>query len=107
MNGKTKYGVYNDINLSTYNLKFNFGIYEYNIYFSSKFYKNKFKNNYEQYVENEYLKIKNRYNINEKMADIEELKKILIFDLYSRIEKRGIKIYYKKAGDEKWQEVIK
>lgn len=79
---KTVNGVYLDINESDY-------IYELDgvaYYFSSEFNKNRFKDKVIDYVNNETMKLKNKYKVNCNFD--------LFFQLsfYKRIEKRGYKV---------------
>ena len=79
---KTVNGVYLDINESDY-------IYELDgvaYYFSSEFNKNRFKDKVIDYVNNETMKLKNKYKVNCNFD--------LFFQLsfYKKIEKRGYKV---------------
>lgn len=79
---KTKRGIYLDLSESDY-------IYELDgiaYYFSSEFNKNRFKDRVLDYVNNEILKLKNRYKINCNFD--------LYFQLsfYKKIEKRGFRV---------------
>lgn len=68
-------------------------IYEflgYLFYFSSEFYLNKFKNNVLNYIEEEKIKLFNKYKIKNSF-DL-----FLSFALYNKIEKRGFYIVHKK-----------
>lgn len=56
-------------------------------YFSSKFYLQKFKNNVDNFVITESLKMKNKYQINSN------LELYFAFSYYKKIEKRGFYIY--------------
>lgn len=74
--------IYYNINESDYtidykNLKF---------YFSSKYYRDKFRNRYKSFIQEENYKLQSRFNIN---LDFREM---LLFYLYQRIEKRGFKV---------------
>lgn len=79
---KTKRGIYLDLSESDY-------IYELDgiaYYFSSEFNKNRFKDRVLDYVNNEMLKLKNRFKVNCNFD--------LYFQLafYKKIEKRGFKV---------------
>lgn len=76
---KTKNGIELNLEESEYFIQIN----EFIFYFSSKFYLNKFKENYYIYSNFEEKKIENKYKI--KI----DLFYYLIFSLYKRIEKRG------------------
>lgn len=56
-------------------------------YFSSEFYKKKFVDNIQNYIENETFKLQIRYNIN---IDFDVL---FMISLYKKIEKRGFRVY--------------
>ena len=77
--------VYNDINESTYNFSYD----NMTFYFSSKFYKEKFENEYINYLkeETDKLRIKFKCNI---VADY-----MILLLLYKKIEKRGFRVIYK------------
>lgn len=67
-------------------------IYKYNeikFYFSSEFYKNKFKEEVKNYIQMETAKIINKYKIEIDLTDF------LTISLYKKIEKRGFLIEYK------------
>lgn len=78
----TNRGIYNDLNESTYSYK----AYGLIFYFSSEFYKKKFKLNLVEFVEKESKKLQGYYRVKN------------IFDsyfaiaLYKRIEKRGFRV---------------
>lgn len=88
---KTKNGIYNDLNESTYKMEL-LGV---TFYFSSEFYLNKFKNNVMQFINQEKEKLFTRYSVNLFMDGIN-----LFFAIsyYRKIEKRGIRII-DKAGN--------
>ena len=77
--------IYNDIDESIYNIE----IGDMKFYFSSQFYLEKFKNEYETYLkeETDKLRIKFKCNIN---AD-----NMILILLYKKIEKRGFRVEYK------------
>lgn len=79
--------IYNDINESTYNFSYD----NMTFYFSSKFYKEKFENEYISYLkeETDKLRIKFKCNI---VAD-----EMILLLLYKKIEKRGFRVEYKKT----------
>lgn len=56
-------------------------------YFSSEFYKKKYADNIQNYIENETFKLQVKYNININF-DI-----LFMISLYKKIEKRGFRIY--------------
>ena len=56
--------------------------------FSSKFYLDKFKSEYINYVKNETLKLKSKYNC---VLYVDEM---LMLNLYKKIEKRGFYVLY-------------
>ena len=56
-------------------------------YFSSQFYLDKFKNNVENYIEQESLKLKNKYKINSNFEVY------LALSYYKRIEQRGFFVF--------------
>lgn len=76
---KTKNGIELNLKESEYFIQ----VDDYIFYFSSKFYMNKFKDNYYIYSNFEEQKIKNKYKITINLFYY------LIFSLYKRIEKRG------------------
>lgn len=59
---------------------------EFTFYFSSRLYLEKFKNNVDEYVENESRKINAKYNVNV------DLNNYFMVAFYSKIEKRGFLI---------------
>lgn len=79
---KTVNGVYLDINESDYIFELDGIAY----YFSSEFNKNRFKDKVIDYVNNETMKLKNKYKVNCNFD--------LFFQLsfYKKIEKRGYKV---------------
>ena len=56
-------------------------------YFSSEFYKKKYADNIQNYIENETFKLQVKYNVNINF-DI-----LFMITLYKKIEKRGFRIY--------------
>lgn len=78
----TKGGIYLDIDKSRYKVE-RFGVI---FYFSSKFYKEKFKKNVDNYVLNETLKLQNKYDLNISFG------KFFAISFYKKVEKRGFKI---------------
>ncbi len=74
-----------DLSKSTYTSKFG----NYVFYFSSLFYKTKFDDTIEHYVEYEKLKLRGKYNVSFDKIGIED---ILAIALYKKIEKRGFRI---------------
>lgn len=85
---KTARGIYYNLEESPYITKFK----NFKFYFSSQFYRNKFETLIYEYIQNETIKFKNKYNVN---IDIEE---ILSFNLYRKIEKRGCYCLYIPNG---------
>lgn len=79
---KTKNGVELNLKESEYNIK----IFNWNFYFSSALYLNKFKEQVFQFVEMESLKFNNKYKVKF------DLKLYFAIVLYKRIEKRGFYI---------------
>ena len=80
---KTENGVYLDLTESDYKVK-KLGL---TFYFSSKFYMKKFENDVEFYINNESLKIFNKYKVTNNF------KQFLAIAFYKRVEKRGFRIY--------------
>ena len=64
-------------------------------YFSSSFYKNKFENEYKEYIRSETLKLNVRYKM---IVDADEM---LLLSFYKMVEKRGFKVKYKGNEIEK------
>lgn len=91
---KTARGVYLNIEESTYFLV----IDDFKLYFSSLFYLNKYKEVIEEYIRHKNAVLSNICN-----AKI-EARKLLILELYKKIEKRGFLVYYKyeKLNDNKF-----
>ena len=91
--------VYQDINESPYYVE----IDDFTFYFSSDFYRKKFKNSVYSYVKEEEFKLRNRYHIlNINFFNL--LKEVLMISLYKKIEKRGFRVYkedliYIESGD--------
>lgn len=75
--------VYNIIEESPFYLD----IENYRFYFSSEFNRVRFENKYKEYIKEENNKINHRYNFNVNLSIP------LLFSLYSRIEKRGFRVY--------------
>ena len=85
-------------NIVTYELEdspFFLRIDNFMFYFSSSFYKNKFENEYKDYIRNETLKL----NVKYKMLVYAD--EVLLLTLYKLIEKRGFKVKYKGVEIEK------
>ena len=68
---------------------FSLSIGDFKFYFSSLFYKDKFRKGYKDFIKCENLKLNVRYN-----GDI-ELNDMLLISLYKKIEKRGFRVFYK------------
>lgn len=81
---RTRRNIYYNLEESPFITKFK----DFRFYFSSQFYQNKFENSLTLYINEESEKFKKKYNIN---IDLEEL---LSFNLYRKIEKRGIYCIY-------------
>ena len=79
---KTSRGIYININESDYKLQ----VGDFEFYFSSTFYLEKFKQNYKNYIKNENAKINIKYHINIDLTNA------LLFSYYKIIEKRGFKV---------------
>ena len=79
----TAKGICLNLNESEYYFKYKGLIF----YFSSEFYKKKFVDNIQNYIENETFKLQVRYNIN---IDFDVL---FMISLYKKIEKRGFRVY--------------
>lgn len=84
----------NGIELNIKESKFNFTVNEIKFYFSSELYMNKFKNEYQTFIDMETIKLKNKYKVNIK-ADV-----MLMISFYKRIEKRGFYIMNLKTMTE-------
>lgn len=80
---KTAKGICLNLNESEYCFKYKWLIF----YFSSEFYKKKFADNIQNYIENETFKLQVKYNTNINF-DI-----LFMISLYRKIEKRGFRIY--------------
>ena len=81
---KTKRGIYNDLDES----KYIYSLGSLTFYFSSKFYMEKFKNEYKEYVKSEKIKIQLKYKCTLNGDEM------ILLNLYKSIEKRGFKVYY-------------
>ena len=77
--------IYWNLEESPYKLSLN----NFKFIFSSRFYLNKFNNEFKSYILNEKMRLKNRYRINFICDDM------LLIRLYKHIEKRGNRIFYK------------
>ena len=75
--------IYYDLRDSDYIHK----IYNISLYFSSKFYLEKYKKEANNYIEKENLKLRIRYNCNINVQ------RMLAISLYKKIEKRGFLAY--------------
>ena len=75
--------VYNDLNKSPFKVDYD----GFELYFSSAFHRNKFKNNVDDYIKEETLKFKNRYKVNITMFDI------FVIAYYKKCENRGFRVY--------------
>lgn len=83
--------VYYELDDSPFFLRLN----NFMFYFSSKFYKDKFTDEYEEYIRNETLKLNLRYKM------IVYADEMLLLSLYKKIEKRGFKVKYNGVDLEK------
>lgn len=66
-------------------------VFEYDnmlFYFSSLLYLKKFQKLHNEYLKNETLKLKNKYNC------VIVCDEMILLNLYKKIEKRGFKVYY-------------
>lgn len=79
---KTKNGIELNLSVSDYKSIYN----DYVFYFSSLFYKRKFDENLEEYIEMESQKLINKYKINL------DIRLYLAISFYKKIEKRGFLI---------------
>lgn len=70
-------------------------INDFMFYFTSKFYMEKFKNEYVSYIRSETLKLNIKYKM---IVDADEM---LLLSFYKQIEKRGFKVKYKGVDIEK------
>lgn len=87
---KTRGGVYIDLKESEYKLQ----VANYTFVFSSKIYCEKFKNGYNQFIEQENLKFNSKYGINCNLFVY------LLFAYYKKIEKRGFLVYDEQLNKE-------
>lgn len=78
----TKRGIELNINES----KYIFVVDNLMLYFSSNFNKERFISNYNSYIDEETIKLENRYKINI------DIKNLLVISFYKKIEKRGFYI---------------
>lgn len=87
---KTKYGIFLNLDESTYSYEKN----KITFYFSSKLYLNKFKKTYKNYIQMEIAKLNIKYNLNIEDYPIlyNNISNFLLRALYKKIEKRGYKI---------------
>lgn len=77
--------IYYDINKSPYVYK---TVY-FDFYFSSQFYLNKFKREVYDYIDIE------QYKLKVKFRHLVSFERILMLDYYTKVEKRGFKVYDK------------
>jgi len=85
---KTLNGIELDLEKSNYKYKF----YNYIFYFSSEFYMNKFKNEVQEFIMIETIKLQNKYKVKLNIS------LYLAVSFYKRIEKRGFRIVHKSNG---------
>ena len=78
----TTRGIYLDLKESVYHFKYD----RLDFYFSSEFYLNKFKEEYEEYIKSETLKLSLKY------GGIFYADELLLISLYKKIEKRGFRV---------------
>lgn len=76
--------IYHDINKSNYYFKYD----NLTFYFSSLLYLNKFTKLYTSYIEEESIKLSNKFNMNINA------KKFFLLSLYKSIEKRGFRVLF-------------
>ena len=81
---KTVKGIYYDLCESTYTDQQG----GYKFYFSSQFYKDKFKENLQSYINQETLKVKIKHDLNVLLDDL------LMLSYYKKIEKRGFRVEF-------------
>lgn len=85
---KTIKGIYYDLNESTY-----FSVQgDFKFYFSSLFYKEKFEQEIQSYINNETLKIKIKYDHKITLDDL------FYLSFYKKIEKRGYRVEYNNSS---------
>lgn len=80
----TRRGIYLNINESTFSINYK----DFKFYFSSMFNKNRFENKLKDYINTESSKIKNKFQI-----DKINLNLFFAIVFYTKIEKRGFKIF--------------
>lgn len=85
--------IYYNIDESDYYVEYN----TYKFYFSSQFYKDKFKDKIEKFIEEENYKLQSRFNLDLDFKDM------LVFHLYQKIEKRGFKVEF--LNNKKWANI--
>ena len=100
---KSRFGVYSNTSESNYYIE----LEQFKLFFSSKTVMQKFACTYKDYVQAEYDKFVNKYNVNEKAIDTSIIKLCLLFSYYKMKEKRGYKVLYKEKGvSNEWEEVL-
>ena len=77
--------IYNDINESNYTFKYDNLVF----YFSSNFYKEKFRKEHINFIHNETMKLKIKFKYNIYCDEM------ILLLLYKKIEKRGFRVEYK------------
>ncbi len=88
------------IELNLYESKFYYDLFNLRFYFSSEFYKEKFKNEVHDYIMIETIKFKNKYKI--KIM----LNNYFAIAFYKRIEKRGFRIVEKNTKKELNEDIL-
>lgn len=75
--------VYNDLSKSPFKVEYE----GFELYFSSAFHKNKFKNKISDYIKEETLKFQHRYKVNVTMIDV------FVIAFYKKCENRGFRVF--------------
>lgn len=80
--------IYNNINESNFSYTYK----RFKFYFSSEFNKTRFKEKIENFINDEVIKLNQRYKVFDKRFN-EILEEILLISFYKKIEKRGFLVY--------------
>ena len=86
--------IYNKLEESNFKVEYLHFIF----YFSSEFYQKNFENRVDTYVQDEIIKLKQRYQIFSNRF-IEVASEVLSICYYKKIEKRGFLLYDKKKSN--------